>query len=31
MTEHSKNVKLIGPFSGWPVTVSYYASCMRLN
>jgi glycerophosphoryl diester phosphodiesterase len=27
----AKDVKLIGLFSDWPATVSYYASCMGLN
>jgi glycerophosphoryl diester phosphodiesterase len=27
----AKDVKLIGLFSDWPATVSYYASCMRLK
>ena len=27
----AKDVKLIGLFSDWPATVSYYASCMGLD
>ena len=27
----AKDVKLIGMFSDWPATVSYYASCMGLD
>ncbi len=27
----AKDVKLIGMFSDWPATISYYASCMGLN